>query len=42
MKGENYMELQFPSKSCNEAFARAAIACCAAQLDPSLDELGDI
>ena len=42
MKGENYMELQFPSKSCNEAFARAAIACFAAQLDPTLDELGDI
>ena len=42
MKGENYMELQFPSKSCNEAFARAVIACFAAQLDPTLDELGDI
>lgn len=42
MKGDNYMDLQFPSKSCNEAFARAAIACFAAQLDPTLDELGDI
>ncbi len=42
MRGENYMELEFPSKSCNEAFARAAIACFAAQLDPTLDELGDI
>ncbi len=42
MKGENYMDLQFPSKSANEAFARAAIACFAAQLDPTLDELGDI
>ena len=42
MKGENYMELQFPSKSCNEAFARAAIACFAAQLDPTLDEMNDI
>ena len=42
MKSENYMELRFPSKSANEAFARAAVACFAAQLDPTLDELGDI
>ena len=42
MKGENYMNLEFPSKSSNEAFARAAIACFAAQLDPTLDELGDV
>lgn len=42
MKGENYMELRFPSYSANEAFARAAVACFAAQLDPTLDELGDI
>ena len=42
MRGENYMDLEFPSKSSNEAFARSAIACFAAQLDPTLDELGDI
>lgn len=42
MKGENYMNLEFPSKSSNEAFARAAVACFAAQMDPTLDELGDI
>ena len=42
MKQENYMTLTFPSRSCNEAFARAAVACFAAQLDPTLDELGDI
>lgn len=42
MKGENHMILEFPSKSCNEAFARGAIACFAAQLDPTMDELGDI
>ena len=42
MKGENYMNLEFPSKSCNEAFARSAVACFAAQLDPTMDELGDI
>ncbi len=42
MKFENYMVLEFPSKSCNEAFARSAVACFAAQLDPTLEEIGDI
>ena len=42
MKFDNYMILEFPSKSCNEAFARSAIACFAAQMDPTLEELGDI
>lgn len=42
MKFENYMTLEFPSKSTNEAFARTAVACFAAQLDPTLEELGDI
>ena len=42
MRGENDMELEFPSKSANESFARAVISCFAAQLDPTLDELGDI
>lgn len=42
MKFENYMILEFPSKSSNEAFARAAVACFAAQLDPTMEELGDI
>ena len=42
MKCENQMVLEFPSKSVNEAFARSAVACFAAQLDPTLDELGDI
>ena len=42
MKFENYMTLEFPSKSCNEAFARSAVACFAAQLDPTMEELGDI
>ena len=42
MKCENQMVLEFPSKSINESFARAAVACFAAQLDPTLDELGDI
>ncbi|MBQ7345670.1 MAG: anti-sigma F factor [Oscillospiraceae bacterium] len=42
MKFENHMTLDFPSKSCNEAFARSAVACFAAQLDPTVEELGDI
>ena len=42
MKFGNYMILEFPSKSTNEAFARSAVACFAAQLDPTLEELGDI
>ena len=42
MKFENYMLLEFPSKSSNEAFARSAVACFAAQMDPTLEELGDI
>lgn len=42
MKCENYMQLEFPSRSANEAFARSAVACFAAQLDPNMDELGDI
>ena len=42
MKFQNFMILEFPSKSCNEAFARSAVACFAAQLDPTLEELGDI
>lgn len=42
MKFENYMTLEFPSKSANEAFARSAVACFASQLDPTIEELGDI
>ena len=42
MKFGNYMILDFPSKSCNEGFARSAVACFAAQMDPTLEELGDI
>lgn len=42
MKFNNYMILEFPSKSCNEAFARSAVACFAAQMDPTMEEMGDI
>lgn len=42
MQETNTMKLEFDSLSVNEAFARGAVACFAAQLDPTLDELGDI
>ena len=35
MKFGNYMILDFPSKSTNEAFARSAVACFASQVDPT-------
>ena len=42
MNAQNYIKLDFPSQSCNEAFARTAAAAFAAQLDPTLEEIGDI
>ena len=41
-KSTNYINLEFLSRSANEGFARGAVACFAAQLDPTLEELGDI
>ena len=41
-KSTNYISLEFLSHSANEGFARGAVACFAAQLDPTLEELGDI
>ena len=41
-KSENYIALEFLSRSANEGFARGAVACFAAQLDPTLEELGDV
>ena len=34
--------ITFTSRSANEGFARAAAACYAARLDPTLDELADV
>ena len=39
---DNEMSLEFSSKSCNEAFARIAVAAFASQLDPTLEEIADI
>lgn len=38
----NEMHLRLLSRSVNEGLARSAAACFAAQLDPTLEELGDI
>lgn len=42
MKPINEAKVEFLSRSANEGFARAAAACFAAQMDPTLEELGDI
>ena len=42
MKVQNSAKIEFISRSANEGFARSSAACFAAQLDPTLDELGDI
>ena len=41
-RAENYVTLEFLSRSSNEGFARAAVSCFAAQMDPTLNELEDI
>lgn len=41
-KALNQMKLIFPSRSANEAFARATVAAFVAQMDPAVDELADI
>lgn len=41
-KASNEFTLEFPSRSSNEGFARAAVASFAAQMDPTLNELEDI
>ncbi len=42
MKTENTAWIKFSSKSANEAFARTVASVFAAQLDPTMEELGDI
>ena len=42
MKAINEMKLEIESRSVNEAFARAAVAAFAAQLDPNIEEISDI
>lgn len=42
MKPVNEMKLTIESRSVNESFARTAVAAFAAQLDPTVEEIGDI
>ena len=42
MKSENYIKIEFPSRSVNEGFARAALAAFLVQLDPTVPQLADI
>ncbi len=42
MKAINTMKLEIESRSVNESFARVAVASFISQLDPTIEELGDI
>lgn len=42
MNIKNEMSLSFPSKSCNEAFARSVVSAFIMNLDPTINELSDI
>jgi len=42
MSFKNEMMLQIPSKSQNEAFARAVVGAFASQLDPTIEEISDV
>lgn len=39
---QNSMSLTLSSRSCNESFARVAVAAFIAQLDPTLEEISDV
>ncbi|SHK14153.1 stage II sporulation protein AB (anti-sigma F factor) [Paramaledivibacter caminithermalis DSM 15212] len=42
MNFQNYMKIEFLSKSQNESFARVVVASFVSQLDPTIEELADI
>ena len=42
MISKNYIKIELPSRSVNEGIARSAVAAIAAQLDPTMEELGDV
>ena len=42
MKPINEMKMSFESRSCNESFARSAVAAFILVLDPNVEELSDI
>lgn len=39
---DNEMKMEILSKSCNESFARIAVAAFVSQLDPTIEEISDI
>lgn len=42
MKSDNVIKIEFLSKSCNEGFARVAVAALASQKDPTLEQISEI
>lgn len=42
MSHANEMKLEFDSRSCNEGFARIAVAAFLTQLNPTLEEVADV
>ena len=42
MENNDYIKLEFPSRSVNESFARATVGAFASRMDPTLEELADI
>jgi len=42
MNNSNEMKIEFDSRSCNEGFARVAVASFLTQLNPTLEEVSDV
>lgn len=42
MQKTNEMKIEFDSRSCNESFARVAVAAFMTQLNPTLEEVADV
>ena len=42
MQYDNKMKLEFDSRSCNEGFARVAVAAFLSQMNPTLEEVADV
>lgn len=42
MQSANEMKIEFDSRSCNEGFARVAVAAFCTQLNPTLEEVADL
>ncbi len=42
MEQTNEMRIEFDSRSCNESFARVAVAAFMTQLNPTLEEVADV